>query len=406
MSGTKRIARGPHLKLFRDPQLRIILLCVLLTSAMMSATAPYVSLVGITELALSPSAFSVILVASSGVTVGIAVLAGALSDVVRNRVSVAVSLCLLGALGYGSVFLLRSATAFAIATVLLIPFSAAVYSQFFALLRSVPQSGAELDSTTSVVRAFFALPWIIVPPLVAAFLLLFPGETNIYGISALFAVLCALALLPLFRKLPATSGNGDTAVKRFVDGLRRLKNVSVAARVLVLGLIYGAHKLHSSILALVVVQNTGGSIEDVGRIAGLTALLEVPMILIWGWAVPRMGKSASVALGGAVFGIYLAALWLATDTFQIFLLVPINACGSAAILSVILVYVQDLLPDNPGLGTSLMTVTSFIGSAFAGLVFGILGHDGAYHDLAPVGAAMALVGAITLWLVDRGKGPA
>ena len=125
------------------------------------------------------------------------------------------------------------------------------------------------------------------------------------------------------------------------------------------------------------------------------------MILIWGWAVPRMGKSASVALGGAVFGIYLAALWLATDTFQIFLLVPINACGSAAILSVILVYVQDLLPDNPGLGTSLMTVTSFIGSAFAGLVFGILGQDGAYHDLAPVGAAMALVGAVTLWLVDR-----
>ncbi len=62
---------------------------------------------------------------------------------------------------------------------------------------------------------------------------------------------------------------------------------------------------------------------------------------------------------------------------------------------------QELLPDNPGLGTSLMTVTSFLGSAFSGLVFGLWGRDGAYQDLALVGACMAVVGALAIGLVDR-----
>ncbi len=391
-----------YLRLFRDARLRTILFGILLASAMMSATAPYVSLVGITALGLPPSAFSIILVASSGVTVGIAVLAGALSDVVRNRLVVAMGLCLLGAIGYLAVFVFRSPAAFAFATVLLIPFSAAVYSQLFALLRSVPQSSADRDATTAIVRALFALPWIVVPPAAAAFLLLFPGETNIYGISAAFAVLCALLLLTLFGKLPVGEG-GENPGKRFLQGLARLRDLPLAGRVLILGLIYGAHKLHSSIMALIVVQNIGGSIGEVGRVAGLTALMEVPMILLWGWLVQKLGKSCSVALGALAFGAYLAALWRVTDISHFYVLTPVNACGSAAILSVILVYVQQLLPDNPGLGTSLMTVTSFLGSTLSGLVFGLWGRDGAYQELALAGAAMAVLGALAIGFVDRGR---
>ena len=400
MEEAQGTATSAYVRLFLDVRLRTILICILLASAMMSAIAPYVSLVGVTALGLSPVAFSVILVASSGVTVGIAVLAGALSDVVRNRLVVALGLCLIGAIGYAAVFVFRNATAFALATVLLIPFSAAVYSQLFALLRSVPQSSADRDATTSIVRALFALPWIVVPPAAAAFLIWFPGETNIYGISALFAVLCALILLTLFGRLPPGAG-GEGAGRRFLDGLARLRSPALAGRVLILGLIYGAHKLHSSIMALIVVQNIGGSIGEVGRVAGLTALLEVPMILLWGWLVPRLGKSTAVALGGLAFGAYLGGLWLVSDISQVYVLTPISACGSAAILSVILVYVQEMLPDNPGLGTSLMTVTSFLGSAFSGLVFGIWGRDGAYQDLALVGALMAVAGAVAIGLIDR-----
>lgn len=76
----------------------------------------------------------------------------------------------------------------------------------------------------------------------------------------------------------------------------------------------------------------------------------------------------------------------------------INACGAAAILSVPITYLQDLIADRPGLGSSLISVSVFISNGVAATIFAIGTTLTDYSGTAQI-AALAGLGAIGFLLV-------
>jgi SET family sugar efflux transporter-like MFS transporter len=152
---------------------------------------------------------------------------------------------------------------------------------------------------------------------------------------------------------------------------------------------------------LVIIGIAGGTIRDVGLVAGACAALEIPSMLIWGAMLKRLSVVQAMLIGAAIYAVFMALLSMATETWQVYALLIPNAFGVAAILSLPLTYYQDLLADRPGLGTSLNQISVFLANAFSALGFAVGAAWLGYSQSAWLGVGMVVVGGIWLMALER-----
>jgi len=139
--------------------------------------------------------------------------------------------------------------------------------------------------------------------------------------------------------------------------------------------------------------------------AGLVAFLEMPFMLMWG-ALQRRFRSVHVlALGALIYCLYLTLLSFASAPWQIYALVLINASGTAAILSVPITYLQDLIADRPGLGSSLVSVNTFIANGISASIFAAGTASTGYSGTALLAAAVGLASVGLLLFLERAPRP-
>ena len=81
----------------------------------------------------------------------------------------------------------------------------------------------------------------------------------------------------------------------------------------------------------------------------------------------------------------------------------ISGLGAAAIISIPITYLQDLIADRPGLGSSLIAVNMFLSAGIGSLVFAIGTYFSDYGGASILGAAFGLAGIVMLFVLD-GKG--
>ncbi|MBB6219383.1 hypothetical protein [Rhizobium leguminosarum] len=128
----------------------------------------------------------------------------------------------------------------------------------------------------------------------------------------------------------------------------------------------GSIRLASTLWPLILVVDLGGKTADVGIIAGLIALLEIPFMLMWASLLKRRDILPILVIAGVIYAGFMAALTFATAPWQIYALTVPAAAGAAALLSMPLTYFQDLFPGRPGLGTSFNPINSFSGQRIDG----------------------------------------
>jgi hypothetical protein len=110
-----------------------------------------------------------------------------------------------------------------------------------------------------------------------------------------------------------------------------------------------------------------------------------------------------ILIAGLAHAAYLFGLGFVTATWQIYALAIVNAAGAAIMLSLHLSYLQDLMPDRPGLGTSLLSIGSLLNKGFGAVVFasaGLVGFSGA----AWLGVIVTLAGCLLLYALESGRG--
>ncbi len=72
-------------------------------------------------------------------------------------------------------------------------------------------------------------------------------------------------------------------------------------------------------------------------------------------------------------------------------------------LTLHLSYLQNLLPDRPGLGTSLLSIGALVCKVIATGVFALSGTALGFSGAALVGAVIAVLGCLMLLTLDRDK---
>lgn len=369
-----------------------------------ASTLPYGALVGIETLGLPSATYALLLMVGSLVSATASVTLGYLSDRIPDRRIIVIFCALMGALGWGLLFVFRNQIAFIVAICLIMPFGGALFSQSFSFARSYynVRRPDRAEFMVSMLRTVFAVAWAVVPPVVG-WIAATTSVFEVYGIAAI-AYLCAAAVYATLLAEPTAKIGTTPKQQASADpALPKARiELPVIGGLVGVTLISVATILNGITAPLVIVKTLGGSLAELGIYSGLAAALEVPFMIMWGFAQRRMAKHTIIVIVAVVYAVYLALLSRAGSVAEVLWLQPLNGIATAALMSVPIAYMQDAIKGRVGLSTSLLDVTMVTASLAAGAIFAaVTVAVPGYPFVLVVAAALAVVGAAVVFTAHR-----
>ncbi|MBB3571248.1 MFS transporter [Rhizobium sp. BK491] len=378
--------------ILRRPSLLLLAVMTFIHGSAYGSTLPYLSITAINELGISDQAYSVLMFVTSLSTVLISVSLGVISDFTGDRRKIMVALASIGVIAYGAIFIFPSRYVFVCATALAIPFFQSVSSFIFISVRAETADLTSQDSAAvnTTMRAFMSASWVVMPGTVG---FAFAGSGSMRGAWGV-AGLCALAILfcSAFLLRKSRDQRAGMSGGAFFSALKEIAAPLMLARMISMASLTGTTRLASTLWPLILMIKLGGKSADVGMVAGLIALLEIPFMLIWAALLTRISLLAILVMGGVIYGGYMALLSFTTAPWQFYLLALPAAAGAAALLSMPLTYFQQLFPDRPGLGTAFNPINSCLANGLMAIMFAFGAPFFGYSGTAWLGVTMAAAG--------------
>lgn len=389
---------------FKNERLRTPALILITLGFTYASVMPYQSVIAIHEFGLTNDAYSLLIFAASIVNVVASVFFGAISDRSVDRRMLVMRLCFVGAMGFGIVYLVPSPVVFIICTITLIPMCNCANPLLFASVRAEVGSldKATSASVTSIVRAGFAAAFAAAPGVVGFVL----STTN--SMMPAYAIACVASTVSLLLYLMARSPTHKPVVISGSHGslfgsVARIFQRDVIAAVVAVSALNALIRINNIVTPLIITGFPNASMADVGLNSGLVALIEMPFMILWGSLQRYMRAAYVLALGAGAYSAYLVLLSRVSEPYQIYALLLLNACGAAAILSVSITYLQDLISERPGLGSSLISLTTCISAGMAAAVFAMGASIVSYSTIALMAAVLGIVAIGALLLLEMIK---
>ncbi|EHS49643.1 major facilitator superfamily MFS_1 [Rhizobium sp. PDO1-076] len=384
------------------PQLLVLALMIFAQGSAFGATIPYLSVTAIGTLGMSDQTYSLLVFVSSISAVVISVSLGILSDMLGDRRHMLIAMSALGVLGYGAIYFYPSVPVFLGATSLVIPFFYATSSLLFASARLETGELEPVDaaSVNATLRAVISAAWVVTPAGLGLALGASGSMLGAWGLASLFCLfilLCAILVL----KSPPSRTARDTSAPGFFSALKELAAPDMVIRLIAIAAITSTLRLSGTIWPLILTLQLGGKTADVGLIAGMTALIEIPFMLMWAGLLKRYSIVGIIVTAALAYGGYMVALSFATAPWHIYGLALPGAAFAAALLALPLNYFQDLFPGRPGLGTAFMPINSFLGNGLNAAAFALGSHFLGYSGTSLLGVALAVTGVSMLLFVER-----
>ncbi|OQP84788.1 MFS transporter [Rhizobium rhizosphaerae] len=386
---------------YRNPTVRTTMLAIFAFGFSGAATGPYMSVVGIRELGLTDTQFSLLMGTASAVNVVISILVGNIADRLGDYRRMMLSVGLFGIAGYGAIYLLPAKSTFILAGLLLLPAYGALNSLLFANARAATNRMKREDvaSVNAGVRAMISLSWVLVPGITGVLLTGSASMLPAYLFSTLAAIAC-LGLIIAF--LPKVAPNDALVINHlsYWAALAHVATPRILLRVLGVSLVTSMLHVNGAVLSLIVTGPVKGGVADIGIVIGIVALLEVVFIIALAPLIRRIGAMATLALGTGLYVAYLALLGLSNAVWQVYALSLISGAGAAALISIPITYLQDLIADRPGLGSALISVNMFLGAGLGALIFGVGTSLSGYSGTAILSAVAGGGGILLLLALD------
>lgn len=386
-----------------DPSLRAAGLIMVLQGAIVCSFGPYFSTLAVHSYGFGNRGFAVLLALSSVVAVVSSVIGGIRADQTANRRQVTLAAVLALLAGTGLMTVVPGPWVFAVTAAVLLPVGAVTFGQVFALARmaAARHPVQERDGIMAVIRALFALPFVVVLPIWAVVFRQGVEVTAIFPVSLILSAVMLGVLLRLWPRDGATEWQDRPSGLSFRAALAEMGHPRVALRVLALGAVNVSATVYVATLALVMVAEIGRGAADVALYFGLVAGLEVPFMLLLPRLMRGVDRTALILGGSVLYGVHVLLLPVLAGSGTVWLLILPAAVGGAVILTVPIAYLQDLLAERPGTGASLMAVQRLAGEVIAAACFAVGTAVAGYGTVAVLGVGIALLGAGALWWADR-----
>lgn len=386
-----------------DPVLRAAGLVLALQGAVACSFNPYISTLAVNSFAFGDRGFAILMAVASLISVSASVIGGIRADQTARRRRVTLIAVASLILGTFLMTVLPGPWTFALTAGLLIPVSSITFGQTFALARlaATRYPPEERDGILAVIRALFALPFVIVLPLWSIAFTAGASVTLIFPIGLLLSGLMLFSVLRLWPADGAGLWEDRPSGLSFRAALSEMGHPRIAARVVALGAVFSASTVYMAIVSLVMVPEVGRGTQDVALYVGLVAGLEVPFMLMIPSLTRGIPRTRLILAGAALYCVHVALLPVLAGSPFVWLLVLPAAVGGAVTLTVPIAYLQDLLAGRPGAGASLMAVQRLAGDVIAASCFGLGTTLAGYGTVALLGVAASLIGATALLVADR-----
>ena len=383
---------------FRNPAIRVSMIAIFTFGFAGATTSPYQSVVGIRELGLSNALYSALIFAAATVNVIVSILLGNLADRLGEYRTMMLVAAVFGIIGYGAIFVFPTQEIFVLSALLLLPVYGSLNSLLFANVRAATgkMERSEVATVNSGVRAMISLSWVLVPGLTGILLSGSPTMLPAYLFACISCLVC-LGLIGLF--LPRQSGTDRAATHHlsYLAALGQVISPKIFGRVVAIALISSTLHVNGAILPLVVTGAAHGTVADVGILVGIVAFLEVVFIIVWSRMLRVISQLKALAAGAVIYAVYLLLLAVAYEPWHVYALTLISGIGAAALISIPITYLQDLIAERPGLGSALISVNIFLSAGLSALLCAAGTAVTSYSGTALVGALSGLVG--TGWLL-------
>ncbi|MFO1201954.1 MAG: MFS transporter [Tabrizicola sp.] len=386
-----------------DPALRAAGLILALQGAVACSFGPYFSTLAVNSFGFGDRGYAILLALASIISVSASVIGGIRADQTANRRKVTLTSVASLMLGTFLMTATPGAWVFALTAAVLIPISSITFSQVFALARlaATKYPPEDRDGIMAVIRALFALPFIIVLPLWSVAFAAGAAITLIFPVGLALSALMLLAVLRLWPADGSTEWEDRPSGLSFRAALSEIGHPRIAARVIALGAVFSASTVYMAIISLVMVPEVGRGTKDVALYVGLVAGLEVPFMLMIPGLTRGIARTRLIFAGAALYCVHVALLPILAATPFVWLLVLPASIGGAITLTVPIAYLQDLLADRPGAGASLMALQRLAGDVIAATCFALGTALAGYGTVALLGVIASLVGAAALWAAER-----
>ncbi|MCG6567477.1 MFS transporter [Tessaracoccus sp. ZS01] len=149
---------------------------------------------------------------------------------------------------------------------------------------------------------------------------------------------------------------------------------------------------------LQVMRHHGGDTGEMGTAVMIAALMELPVMVLWGRVMGRWSPGRLLQLSGVFFVVKTALTWLAPSVLGIYGAQTLQIGAFAAMVMASVYYVERMLPARDRIkGQAYMTMTATAGSVVGSLLGGLLLDASGVPLMLLVGTGIAAVGgALTL----------
>lgn len=394
----------PLMLILRHPVLRLVALTVTGLGAINASVYPYQSLIAVQRVGLSERAFAAVLVLAALAGVTAALTAGIVTDRRARRRRVALLTGAVAVAGPLSMWLWPSPATLILCHGLTIPASASLYGQAFALARlACADLTAKRDGIIATLRAILSLAFVTT---MLGWTLAFTLGADVMAIYTV-ATLAALALFALLAAMWPRDGRGTWADTpsglSLAQALAELAQPAVLIRVGLLGAIAAGPVLYMALAPLIFDATPGRDAADVALYVGMVAGWEVPFMLALSLALRALSRGQVIALGAAVYAAHVVLMPLLAGSALIWAVPVLAGIGGAAILTLPLSYLQDLLSARPGTASALLAVQKVVGDTLAAAAFALGTLAPGYLLAAMIGGAVMVTGAVVLMWIDRAR---
>lgn len=265
---------------------------------------------------------------------------------------------------------------------------------------------------TTYMRSFFALAWVIAPPI--AYLV-----ANSYGFQTLFiatAVIFAISSLIALFFMPDTKKliSDNILQNKKVDVLGASNSLSLSNDDKILGnkdvmllflavtLLWTCNNLYLISMPIVVKNELQISESLPGFMMATAAFLEIPIMIFGGYLSKRIGIKP-LTLGCALSGVLFYTLLVCAPTsVSLLLCIQIfNAIFIGILAGLGMIYFQDLLPKIPGQATTLFNNAVNTGAILSGGVIAIVVQFGSYSYSFVTSIVLTFIAFIVLFFVRK-----
>ena len=393
---------NPLTPVFANPTLRLIGVALLLLGALNASIYPYQSLIGIEKIGLSEPAFAMVMVLTSAVAVSSSVLFGIAGDQRGKRRQIAMIAVLCSVVGLAMMLILPGKITFILSHGVLLPVASSLFGQFFALARlASPPDSQSRDAILGTIRAALSVSFLL---MLVFWTFAFGAGVGVMSIYV-SAGLAAVGLLGLiyfgWPRDGATPWTDQPSGLNFRQAMREIARPYVLVRLVLLGMISSTGVLYFVLISLVFEASPLRDAGDVALYVGLVAGWEVPCLLLMPRLVAYMTRTNAIALGTLAYVVHLIALPLVCDTLWIWPTTLVAGVGGSAIISLPIMYYQDMLAGRPGTAGAMIALQKLVADVLAAAAFGFGTALGGYETVAVMGTVLALTGALGLYLADR-----